>query len=106
MQNHKNDLEKAHQKEIRAKSAMEKLESITIIQEIEQSWEVEARKNLLKWQTLTSKRKVVPFYVVNHKPKNQKTKTFSSVESRVYSFAYQFWANWTWRNIQPLKNGQ
>ena len=37
MQNHKNDLEKAHQKEIRAKSAMEKLESITIIQEIERN---------------------------------------------------------------------
>ena len=75
IQKHKNDLEKAHQKEIRAKSAMEKLESINSEQELEKAIqdieekqlnrkECEAEKfrlikNLHKQHALTSKRKVV-----------------------------------------------
>ena len=68
-------MEKAHQKEIRAKSAMEKLESINSEQELEKAIqdieekqlnrkECEAEKfrlikNLHKQHALTSKRKVV-----------------------------------------------
>ena len=94
IQKHKNDLEKAHQKEIRAKSTMEKLESIPIInseQELEKTIqdieemrlnrkECEAEKlrlikNLLKRHALTTKRKVVPFSV------NRKPKTFQQLKA-------------------------
>ena len=84
---HKNDLEKAKQKEIRAKSTIEKFESIPLIkseQELEKAiQDIEEKrlnnrqcqlekmtliKNLLRQHATIRKQKVVPFSV-NRKPK-------------------------------------